>query len=286
VIISSLRQRLQQGLKWTPASTGIQVPALEGPEQAAARRPDTQYADWIERFDEVRERDRTAIEEHVRTEDLPTLIVIIAFDRISAGQADAVVRHLQAQLLQRWRAILWFDESCPRDIVEQQVASALDDCRIAVIRAPSDDLPIPPGTKADCILLAAGSVLLRKHALYVFATAAARPGIRLVYSDEDALDSVGQRYRPIFKPSFSPELARHTNYFGPCVLVRLGSLSIGDLQKELLDPGGDFRSLLEGAWIGPLKRCASPSHPLPQYRVTNWSSVICWTCGSHAASRR
>jgi GT2 family glycosyltransferase len=71
----------------------------------------------------------------------------------------------------------------------------------------------------DCVLLAAGGVLLREHALYMFVTAAGRAPC-LVYADEDHIDPRGLRRHPFFKPGFSPELQRRTGYIGPCVLLR------------------------------------------------------------------
>ena len=72
----------------------------------------------------------------------------------------------------------------------------------------------------DHVLLAAGGVLLREHALYMFVTSALGRSPCLVYADEDHLDPHGLRRYPFFKPGFSPELQRRTGYVGPCVLLR------------------------------------------------------------------
>jgi GT2 family glycosyltransferase len=46
----------------------------------------------------------------------------------------------------------------------------------------------------------------------------------LLYSDEDYLDSQGQRVRPIFKPAFSPDLLRCGMYLGHLLMVRTAKL--------------------------------------------------------------
>ena len=49
--------------------------------------------------------------------------------------------------------------------------------------------------------------ILAPHALAIMADAINRhPDADVLYSDEDKLDSRGQRYGPYFKPDWSPEL--------------------------------------------------------------------------------
>lgn len=47
-----------------------------------------------------------------------------------------------------------------------------------------------------------------------------RPELGLVYADHDHLDARGRRCRPEFKPDWSPELLRATNYIGPALALR------------------------------------------------------------------
>lgn len=69
---------------------------------------------------------------------------------------------------------------------------------------------------------------LSPHALYWLARAAEeRPGARLLYTDHDSLTPDGDREAPVFKPDWSPEHLRSTNYIGRAMALR------GDLLAEL-----------------------------------------------------
>lgn len=46
------------------------------------------------------------------------------------------------------------------------------------------------------------------------------PDALAVYSDSDSIDRFGRRVRPLFKPDFSPEYLRATNYLGEFIVVR------------------------------------------------------------------
>lgn len=68
--------------------------------------------------------------------------------------------------------------------------------------------------------LPAGAVL-GEHALYWYAsTALSSPQSRLLYSDHDHLDADGCRVRPEFKPDWSLELLRSSNYLRSAVALR------------------------------------------------------------------
>jgi GT2 family glycosyltransferase len=45
-----------------------------------------------------------------------------------------------------------------------------------------------------------------------------------IYSDWDRMDGSGRRHAPAFTPEFSPELLRHSGYWGSCSLVRTSLL--------------------------------------------------------------
>jgi len=69
------------------------------------------------------------------------------------------------------------------------------------------------------------------HALYWLARKAlANHRFRLIYSDHDRMDACGGRYDPAFKPDWSPELLRSTDYIGPAAAFR------ADLLAELSPP--------------------------------------------------
>ena len=64
-----------------------------------------------------------------------------------------------------------------------------------------------------------------------------RPDADLIYSDEDKLDSVGNRVEPFFKPDWSPDYFRSLNYISHFTVIR----------KRLVERVGGFRSGFDGA---------------------------------------
>jgi len=75
--------------------------------------------------------------------------------------------------------------------------------------------------KGDFILLLHPGDRLSPHALHNYAQAHSQdPSATLFYSDEDHLDNQGNRTAPLFKPGWSPELLRSTQYLGRAVLYR------------------------------------------------------------------
>ncbi|MGZ5042244.1 MAG: glycosyltransferase [Usitatibacter sp.] len=53
---------------------------------------------------------------------------------------------------------------------------------------------------------------------------AANPRAALIYCDDDAVSARGERYDPVFKPRFSPELLRHSPYIAGLCAVRAAAL--------------------------------------------------------------
>ena len=75
---------------------------------------------------------------------------------------------------------------------------------------------------------------LAPHALSAVArTLAAQPDADMLYSDEDEIDATGQRRRPRFKPDWSPDYLRSTNYIGGLLVLRRDLLqNLGTFQGE------------------------------------------------------
>jgi GT2 family glycosyltransferase len=182
------------------------------------------FQPWIERFDKLRLSDREAIRRHVAAGGLPSILVLVLFDTVSQGFAESSVLRLQCQLYDRWHAVLCCSESCAANLAEQLKAKTAGDNRFIVVETPRDHttpLPLGDAPAAECTVIVSGSAMLREHALYAFAVAAAdNPSAKLIYADEDRLRPDGTRFSPWFKPQFSPELLRHIPYLGRCVLLR------------------------------------------------------------------
>lgn len=173
------------------------------------------YQMWIWCFDRLSARDRRAIGAHIaRRPELPTLHVVIAVDRASEQRVHATLRGLRQQLYPNWRATVILDAAC--GITAADAVRQAADPRIEIARDPDAGSPAAAWTVAVAV-----GVLLRPHALYLIALAAAEhPDATLIYGDEDRIGPAGLRRDPYFKAGYSPELARATDYLGPCVAIR------------------------------------------------------------------
>jgi len=79
---------------------------------------------------------------------------------------------------------------------------------------------------------------LAPHTLaYVCEVVNYQPDADLIYSDEDKIDSQGNRFEPFFKPEWSPDLLGSENYIGHLTILR----------RDLLDKVGGFRSTFDGS---------------------------------------
>ncbi|WP_220359378.1 glycosyltransferase [Alkalilimnicola ehrlichii] len=89
---------------------------------------------------------------------------------------------------------------------------------------PSSDLPaLPPQQAADSCYFAhlkAGDRLAKDALYYVADALRQRPGIKILYSDEDTITPEGRRLDPHFKPDWSPDLVLSYNYVGQLCLYR------------------------------------------------------------------
>jgi GT2 family glycosyltransferase len=231
------------------------------------------------------------IRAHAAAIHLAAPLVVVRFDARSERNTAASIEGLKSQLLETWRAELHFDSTCSSRTVALAQAYAREDHRLLVnADAAQTAAPAGRGVVTSALFLR-GSVLLREHALYMFALAAANHENVVVYSDEDRLNEQGERLAPHFKPVFSPELFENQNYLGNCVLVRGGSevltVAMSDFVSKYRDVGPmvdnvvqslDSRNIvhvphvlyhdtLETRPRGPLRVGRSPDDPLPSVSI-------------------
>lgn len=153
--------------------------------------PSMPYPQWIDRFDTLTEKDLAAIKRDIRRlSKYPTFYI----------------RVLRSELLE--------------PMATAQTLASLDSqlyAKHVLLTAGSD---LPRHENAWLIMLPAG-VTLAPHALYWLARAINdETKLRMVYADHDALDANEERCGPVFKPDWSPELLRRTNYIGHACAIR------------------------------------------------------------------
>lgn len=195
------------------------------------------YHRWIAQFDELSRQDKEAIRQHLSLLALPSPLAVIRFDSQNERHARSCIERLRGQIFDRWRAVLRFDSSCSERSVQAAREAAAEDQRLSVLGPDAKaEAALAAQGALQAILLASGGALLREHALYMFALAAAAHESCLVYSDEDRLGEDGERTHPIFKPEFSPELFKNQSCLGNCAFVRgenahLQSLALGFIDE-------------------------------------------------------
>lgn len=192
------------------------------------------YERWRGKYDVLDEKDRTNIAEDIAASKLPDVTVIVLFDGESGRFAVDTIQALSNQIFKQWKAVLIFGEDCDKAAAEEvQQAISADSRLYSVSKDNAQDAALP-ASDSNCFVFVSGGAMMREHALYLLARAALDPDLRLVYSDEDAMADRDLGHAPVFKPSYSPELLRHINYLGACLLVRGMSRTVTSLVDDLL----------------------------------------------------
>jgi len=129
---------------------------------------------------------------------------------------------LDAQLYNGWGLTVISDAPCPDPVFEDlemlEWIMEKDDLSGALHRATE-------GSQADWVALIEAGDRFEPHLLFSCVDYInLHPEWRLIYTDEDSIDSEGNRFDPKFKPDFNLDLLRSTPYMGSFCLVRRDSL--------------------------------------------------------------
>lgn len=225
-------------------SVGLPLVNLPKAYQLAGRfraySPALPYNRWIEEFDLLTDDDRRLIlRDSSRWQRLPRFCVLIDCLHMHDTALQATLRSLRDQLYPHFEVTLLLSQ-------DQEVLPPLSLSGSAYTVASRQDPAWfsswgarQPREKASCwLVVLQPGVILPEHALYWLASeTAAEHAPGLIYSDHDSLDSHGQRLSPVFKPDWSPELLRSTNYIGQAAAIRAdlleqaGGLSFPDAAR-------------------------------------------------------
>jgi hypothetical protein len=194
------------------------------------------YREWIERYDTSSERDRLDVRQHIKQFKFrPRLAVVIQVRTGSDPELSASLRALADQLYQDFSVVLvdrsgLLDKFDPGPVLRDRVHVVRGEptlARLEELWGKADQRGA--GQEARFIALVGEGDSLAEHALYwILAELQRCPQAALLYSDSDWMDADGTRTNPCFKPDWSPELLRSTNYLGGLVVYRLDTLFRGD----------------------------------------------------------
>jgi GT2 family glycosyltransferase len=203
--------------------------------------PPGEYRRWINRF-EPKSADLARQRQH-RFALRPKVSVVVPVFNPAAEYLEAMIHSVLAQTYANWELCLADASTAEtiRPILERYQAR---DPRIRVTYL-SENLGIAGNSNAALALAHGDLIALLDHddtlapfALYeVVAAINAHPDADFLYSDEDKLDSRGERVEPNFKPDWSPETLRSRNY--------ICHLSV--FRRSLIDQIGGFRPGFDGA---------------------------------------
>ncbi|MGH8640788.1 MAG: glycosyltransferase family 2 protein [Burkholderiales bacterium] len=192
------------------------------------------YAEWVERFDALHDRDCRRIRAHVESfASLPHFNLLLVTDEGGREAVQATLASLRAQLYRNFRCIV-VDRAGVLDPFFHAGVELKDTGMGSRIVAqhdvpewlPAFNTSLARGRAGEWVMLLRAGDTLPRHALYWFACESrARPDVAIVYSDDDTVDAAGQRLDPRFKPDWSLEHLRSTHYVGAAVVLSAAAVA-------------------------------------------------------------
>ena len=174
----------------------------------------------------------------------PLISILVPTFNTPASYLEALIESVRGQLYPNWQLCLADDASTQPHVRSILERAATSDSRIQVLFRETNGHIVQASNSA--LALAKGEYvglldhddLLSPDALLHIAEAVVADGsLDVLYTDEDKLSPEGDRYDPIFKGSFSPEMSLTHNYIQHFTVIR----------RSLVQEAGGFREGFEGA---------------------------------------
>jgi GT2 family glycosyltransferase/SAM-dependent methyltransferase len=174
------------------------------------------YPAWRAEYGTLTFVDRQLIDEHVASDALPPIVVLVRTNRSDTAHLDEVCQSLLLQRHSNWQAWLLFDGHD-----HSPVGLAFDDLVLGWVAKDSrfrvanecEEIPLD----AAAVTLTDTSTALSEHALYLFAEAVGRG--QVVYGDAEFANAIDSTITPVFKPRFSPLHQELHSYIGETITV-------------------------------------------------------------------
>jgi O-antigen biosynthesis protein len=203
------------------------------------------YQQWIARHDTLDDADLAAIHRRIAAfTRRPRISIILPVYNVEEQWLREAIESVLEQIYPDWELCIADDASTATHIrpVLDEYAAADDRVKVVfratnghIAEASNSALDLASG---DYVALLDHDDLLAPHALYMVAEELqAHPRADLLYSDEDGVDEKGERFKPVFKPDFSPDLLLSVN----CIS------HLGVYRAALVREIGGFRKGFEGS---------------------------------------
>jgi len=231
-------KRVRQGVVQLTTGDGGNMPE-------ALRNGKIDYSEWIIRNDVLSDDDRLLIRSHIASlKSKPKFSILMPVYNGRPMYLRQAIDSVLGQLYQNWELCVAANRSTERQIHAILEDYAQKDARIrpyfrpingSISACTNTALDMASG---DWVVLMNHDDVLAEHALYLVAEAInSYPDATIIYSDEDRIDSTGQRSSPYFKPDWDYDL-----FLGQNLINHLGSYRV-DLARRV----GGFREGFEGA---------------------------------------
>ncbi|HEY3602585.1 MAG TPA: glycosyltransferase [Chthoniobacterales bacterium] len=203
------------------------------------------YAEWLSAFQRLTPERQDEL--RARTASLPRrplISVLLPVYNPELRLLEEAIASVRAQLYANWELCVADDASTNEQVRPFLQRQTLEEKRIRVcLRATNGHISACSNSalalaKGEwCALLDQDDLLAEEALAEVVCEINRRPDAAIIYSDEDFIDSLGNRSNPFFKPDWNPEL-----FFGQNYLNHLGVY-----RTSLLREIGGFREGFEGS---------------------------------------
>lgn len=204
-----------------------------------------EYAEWLEKYDILKDRDLAAIVQHMnRLSYKPLISLVMPAYNTPEKWLRLAIESVRKQLYPNWELCIADDASSRPHVRQALTGYQAKDSRIKVVfrkdnghisAASNSALDLATG---DFIALLDHDDELAEHALYMVAAELnSHPEADLIYSDGDNIDEKGRRYVPYFKPEWNPALFLAQNFICHLAVYR----------TRIITEIGGFRVGYEGA---------------------------------------
>lgn len=202
----------------------------------------TGYPGWRREFDQV---DRVALQRGLRQMRIQPLIsILLPVYNPDLGLLEAAIGSIERQYYERWELCIADDASTDGKVRPFLEKKTRGDSRIKLtFRATNGHISACTNSALEmatgdwCALLDQDDLFAEKALAFVAREIEQHPDAGLIYSDEDKIETSGERSNPFLKPDWNPELFLGQNYIN----------HLGVYRTDLLREIGGFREGFEGS---------------------------------------